>query len=92
MAASPFIVAAAQPVSLVHVALLLGALWSVGMVLYAIAMHDVPYAVVAAMGIVAAAVAGFQSLIGPLVFFGLLAGVPLACVGVVRLVQGARYV
>ena len=92
MAASPFIVAAAQPVSLVHVALLLGALWSVGMVLYAIAMHDVPYAVVAAVGIVAAAVAGFQSLIGPLVFFGLLAGVPLACVGVVRLVQGARYV
>ena len=91
MGASPFIVAAAQPVSLAHVALLLGALWSVGMMLYAIAMHDVAYAVVAAIGIVAAAVAGMQEFMGPLLLFGLVAGLPLACVGVVRLVQGVRY-
>ena len=90
MGASPFFIAAAQPASWVHVALLLGALWSLGMALYAIATQDVPYAVTASVGVVAAAVAGIQEAMGPLLLFGLFAGLPLLSVGVMRVIATVR--
>lgn len=90
MGASPFIVAAAQPATWVNIALLLGALWSVGMVFYAIATQDVPYAVSAGIGVVAAALASFQEAVGPLLLFGLAAGLPLLAVGFARVIATVR--
>lgn len=87
-AASPFIVAAAAPESWVSVALLLGALWSMCMCLFAIATGDRTFSVVSFVGVVAAGSGASQEFIPALVWFGLFAGLPLLAVGVSRVWLG----
>lgn len=84
LASSPFLVAAAEPVSTIHVALLLGGLWSLAMCLYAVATADSVYAGVTLFGTAMAGVAASQDLVQPLVLFGLTAGLPLLFVGAQR--------
>lgn len=92
LAASPFLVTAARPESLLYAALLLGGLWSLGMCLYAVATNDRPYAAVAMVGVVAAGVAGTLEPTGPLVVFGVAAGLPMLAIGACRVLTGARHV
>jgi len=92
MIASPFIVSAAQPSSMVHLGLLLGALWSMAMCLYAIATHDTAFAVIAMFGVVLAGVAGAQEALPPLLLFGLASGLILLTLGIYRVIVGSRHV
>ncbi|MFD2756864.1 hypothetical protein [Gulosibacter faecalis] len=89
--ASPFLVTAAQPPSFTNIALVLGALWSLAMCLGAIATRDVPYAIVAFIGVIVAGVAAATEPAHPLLIFGLAAGAPLLAVGVVRVIVGNRH-
>lgn len=90
--AMPFLVSAAQPASLTHTMLLLGALWGVAMCLYAIATDDRAYAAVAGFGTVVAGVVAAPDLANPLVCYGMAAGIPMVALGAVRVFQGVRHV
>lgn len=90
LAASPFLVAAARPESWTAVGLLLGGLWSLAMCLWAVATRDLPFAIAAFFGTIAAAASASQETVQPLALFGLLAGPPLLGVGIVRVIVGAR--
>lgn len=92
MVASPFLVSAAQPSSMVHLALLLGALWSMAMCLYAIATHDTAFAVIAMFGVVLAGASGIQEALAPLLLFGVTSGLILLVLGVYRVIVGSRHV
>lgn len=92
LAASPFLVTAAQPASFTHGVLLLCALWGLAMCLYATATGDRLVGVVAAFGIVVAAVLAGSDQPSRLLLFGLCAGIPLLALGIWRVVRGVRRV
>ncbi|MGO1236319.1 MAG: hypothetical protein ACTHY8_06930 [Microbacterium gubbeenense] len=92
MVASPFLVAAGQPASMVHLALLLGALWGMAMCLYAITAHDTVFAVVAMFGVVVAGIAGIQEAVPALLLFGLASGLTMLALGIYRVIVGLRHV
>lgn len=88
LVASPFLVTAAQPPSWVSVTLLLAALWSLAMCLFAVATRDVPYAIASLAGVLMAGVAAVQEQFPPLLLFGLTAGGALLGLGVLRTITG----
>lgn len=92
LAASPFLVSAAQPASFSHGVLLLGALWGLAMCLYAIATHDPILAVVAGFGIVTAGVLAVPDIPSRLLCFGVSAGLPLLALGIYRVFRGGSHV
>jgi hypothetical protein len=92
LVSSPFLVAAAEPVSMTHVALLLGGLWNLAMCLFAVATADHVYAGVTLFGTVMAGVAAGQDHVQPLVLFGLASGLPLLAVGTHRVLAWSRHV
>jgi hypothetical protein len=92
LAASPFLVAAAQPASFPHGVLLVAALWGLAMTLYGIATDDRILAVAAGFGIAMAAVLGDVDIPGRLLWFGLSAGLPLLALGICRVLRGVRRV
>lgn len=87
-AASPFLVAAAQPATFTNGVLLLCALWGLGMCLFAIATGDRMFAVVAAFGVVLAGVIADRNVADRLLWFGIAAGAPLLALGVARMRSG----
>lgn len=92
LVSSPFLVAAASPPSMQHIALFLGALWSLAMCLFAVATSDPTFAAISMLGIVAAGVANLQELVAPLPFYGLTSGLPLLAVGAYRGIAWSRHV
>lgn len=92
LGASPFLVAAAQPSTWVHIALFLGGLWGLAMCLYAVATGDRTFAAASIAVIVVAALGAVQNVAPPLALFGLTAGLPLLALGVRRTLLGARHV
>jgi len=92
LAASPFLVAAAEPTSFTHGVLLLAALWGLAMCLYGIATDDRMLAVAAGFGIVMAAVVADADSPNRLLWFGLSAGLPLLALGILRVLRGVSRV
>lgn len=88
LAASPFLVAAAQPSSWVYIALFLGALWGMAMCLYAVATADLPFAVASMTVVVVGAVGAVQTFFPPLALFGIASALPLLAIGAYRTVSG----
>lgn len=88
LAASPFLVSAAQPASFVHGVLLLGALWGLAMCLYAVATGDRILAVVAGFGIATAGVLAVLDIPDQMLWFGVSAGLPLLAIGIHRVLRG----
>lgn len=86
MAASPFLINAAQADNTLSQGLLLGALWSLGMCLYAVATRDLPLLVLSAIAVAAAGIAPLLPA-GNLIAFGLVAGPLLATLGVIRMIR-----
>lgn len=80
---SPFLVAVVSPIAAPTQALFLGAIWGVGLLLFAIATLDLPLGAVGALIVVAAA--GSQIAVDrPLLIFGLIAGPAMLALGLWR--------
>lgn len=84
LVSSPFLVTIVAPLPLERVMLFLGALWSLGMTLYAVATDDPPTAVVTGSSIVVAALAVSQQWVYPLSLFAVAGGGPLLILGLWR--------
>lgn len=81
---SPLLVLVVSPVPATRAALLLGALWGLALLLYAVACGDLPLGAVGAVIVVAAAVTRLVD-VHPLLLFGLVGGLAQAGLGLSRM-------
>lgn len=84
LVSSPLLIAIVAPLPIERAMLFLGALWSLGMTLYAVATDDAPTAVVTGSAIVVAALAVAQQWVHPLSLFAVAGGGPLLILGLWR--------